>query len=278
MYTIARAAELTGVAPSSLRAWERRYGVPATTRSAGGYRLYDAQALETARRMAQLIATGMRAGDAAALVRGERGGVVPATPAEFVAAVASGAPLDELERSLAASAAAQPFAAYVDDWLMPMLHGLGEAWRGGEVSIDGEHGVSALVLRRTYALWREFPTGPTGLPILVGLPAGARHEVGPLAFATLLRREGARVHYLGPDLPADAFATAVHHHGPCLVVTAAHLPADVPEADAVIAAARRAGAVLVALGGGRQDEVSGVALRLGHHFGTAVTRLLSLVR
>ena len=40
MYTIKRAAELTGISVATLRAWERRYGVVHPQRSDGGYRLY----------------------------------------------------------------------------------------------------------------------------------------------------------------------------------------------------------------------------------------------
>ena len=41
MFTIKRAAELTGLPVATLRAWERRYGVVAPIRSEGGYRLYE---------------------------------------------------------------------------------------------------------------------------------------------------------------------------------------------------------------------------------------------
>ena len=41
MYTIKQAAARTGVAIPTIRAWERRYGVVAPTRTAAGYRLYD---------------------------------------------------------------------------------------------------------------------------------------------------------------------------------------------------------------------------------------------
>ena len=58
MYTIKQASALTGVPADTLRAWERRYGVPSTSRSEGGYRLYDDHALDTVRRMRTLIDGG----------------------------------------------------------------------------------------------------------------------------------------------------------------------------------------------------------------------------
>lgn len=49
-------------------------------------------------------------------------------------------------------------------------------------------------------------------PVLVGLPAGARHELALFCFATCLRRLGAPVVYLGPDLPdrVSGAAAVVH--------------------------------------------------------------------
>ena len=39
-YRIRAVAELTGVSTATLRAWERRYGVPTPSRTASAYRLY----------------------------------------------------------------------------------------------------------------------------------------------------------------------------------------------------------------------------------------------
>ena len=40
MYTIKRAAELTGISVATLRAWDRRNGVVSQELTDGGYRLY----------------------------------------------------------------------------------------------------------------------------------------------------------------------------------------------------------------------------------------------
>lgn len=69
MYTIHRAAELTGVGEATLRAWERRYGVLAPARTPGRYRLYDEASLDTIRAMHSLIESGWAARQAAAEVK-----------------------------------------------------------------------------------------------------------------------------------------------------------------------------------------------------------------
>ena len=68
MYTIKEAAARTGLTEPVLRAWERRYGVVAPTRTPGGYRVYDEGALRRLRSMRRLIDDGWSASAAAAAI------------------------------------------------------------------------------------------------------------------------------------------------------------------------------------------------------------------
>lgn len=69
--SISAAAARLGLTPATLRAWERRYGVPQPTRSASGYRLYPAAELDRLQRMRALLDLGMRPGEAAEVIRSE---------------------------------------------------------------------------------------------------------------------------------------------------------------------------------------------------------------
>src|SRR5690349_15375497 len=60
---------MTGVAPSTVRAWEQRYAVITPARSASGYRLYDDGAIRRLRLMATLISAGWSAAQAAERVK-----------------------------------------------------------------------------------------------------------------------------------------------------------------------------------------------------------------
>ena len=62
---IGLASQLTGVSTSTIRAWERRYGVPTPQRSANGRRSYGPQALNQIRLMSRLVANGLPASLAA---------------------------------------------------------------------------------------------------------------------------------------------------------------------------------------------------------------------
>ena len=76
-YSVRQVATITGVPASTLRTWERRYGVVEPDRTESRYRLYDDRDLARLQRMADLVAQGAPASIAAQQVASERlgGGV-----------------------------------------------------------------------------------------------------------------------------------------------------------------------------------------------------------
>ena len=80
MYTIKRAAQLTGISLSTLRAWERRYGVVSPARSDGRYRLYSDADLRALGIMASLVNEGWSAREAAAETKARTSGAAPTPP------------------------------------------------------------------------------------------------------------------------------------------------------------------------------------------------------
>ncbi|MEM7677985.1 MAG: MerR family transcriptional regulator, partial [Myxococcota bacterium] len=75
-YRIQAVAEATGVPTATLRAWERRYGVPAPKRAGNQYRLYSEEDISLIRRMAMLCRQGTAPSQAAKIVMAE----TPRTP------------------------------------------------------------------------------------------------------------------------------------------------------------------------------------------------------
>jgi methanogenic corrinoid protein MtbC1 len=163
----------------------------------------------------------------------------------------------------------------VDSWLMPALRRLGDAWQRGDVSVAAEHFVSAGVERRLAAALDDVPV-PDGAPrILLGLGRGSRHELGLLAFAVLLRRQGLDATYLGCDVPPDSWVVAVTSSNAAAVVLGVHSDLDVPSArDAVAAIQAARPGLAVLLGGARQEQV-GSGEPLGHSLVAAAHILTS---
>jgi DNA-binding transcriptional MerR regulator len=287
MHTVKRAAELTGVAPDTLRAWERRYGVVEPQRSQGGYRLYDDQALRRLAAMKALVDAGWSTAQAARRVlddvASDDGATVPLarTVGDVDSLARVGRDLDgvALEAALDDGFAAGSFEQVADGWLMPALYRLGSAWRTGEVGVAGEHFVSAAVQRRLAALFDAASRGASGPVAVVGLARGSRHELGVLAFAVALRRAGLDVVYVGGDLPPEAWVATVRSRGATMAVIGVPAVEDVPAVrESVAALLQGCPDVVVSVGGGHQDAVGEGTELLGHRLADAASLLAGLTR
>lgn len=74
VYPIRTVAELTGVNPVTLRAWERRYGLIKPQRTAKGHRLYTEADIARIRRILQLLDRGVRISRAREALAAEESG------------------------------------------------------------------------------------------------------------------------------------------------------------------------------------------------------------
>jgi methanogenic corrinoid protein MtbC1 len=87
--------------------------------------------------------------------------------------------------------------------------------------------------------------------ILVGMPPGARHELGALAFAVAARRAGLPIVYLGADLPIENWIEAARRSRPRAAVIGAVTRDDRRAAIDVARALRDAQPDIVVAFGGR---------------------------
>ncbi|MEA4944022.1 MAG: MerR family transcriptional regulator [Propionicimonas sp.] len=272
MVTISQAAQLTGVAEHTLRAWERRYGVFQPARTRGGYRDYGDEALHRIRAMQHLVASGLPPREASAeLLR--RGGAEPAgEPDSAAELIASLAQLDATvaQRIIDEQFALRSYEAVVDDWLMPTLVRVGEAWASGTISEAGEHLVANVVMRRLAAAFDAVGPNPPTPPAIVGAPVGVTHELGLLAFAVALRRAGVATIYLGADVPAPAWADAVATTSAVISITAIPRRADARRVAALAHLLQTTHpSVPLAVGGRFQHLAPPDARQLGHRIAAA---------
>ncbi|WP_168218461.1 MerR family transcriptional regulator [Nocardioides eburneiflavus] len=279
MYTVGRTAELTGVPRETLRKWEQRYSVVAPARTRGNYRLYDDEAVRRLSVMRDLVDSGWSPREAARRVLDEPAGGVSVLPGadsplsrhDELAACGEDFDVVRLESMLDKAFAEADLAVAVDEWLMPSLVRLGEAWQRGTVSVAGEHFVSAAVLRRLSQVFHQLPHPDDTAPqVMVGLARGSRHELGVMAFAMVLRSRGVRVTYLGADLPVESWVDTVRALEPAAVVLAVPTVEDLPAVREAVQAISPRTAVL--LGGAQQGRVEG-AEQLGHRIGEAAAGL-----
>ncbi len=164
-----------------------------------------------------------------------------------------------IERVLDAMLADGTFETVADRLLMPALVALGEAWAAGRIDVAAEHAASAAVHRRLSAAFQAAGDAAEGGGVLVGMPPGARHELGALAFAVAARRAGLPILYLGPDLPVADWVATARRIGALAAVIGAPTAADGQAAIDVAKALRAEDPGLaIALGGAAaSDAVAG---------------------
>jgi DNA-binding transcriptional MerR regulator/methylmalonyl-CoA mutase cobalamin-binding subunit len=282
MYTIKRAALRSGLPVETIRAWERRYDVVRPTRTSAGYRLYDDDAIARLIAMRQLVEIeGMRPSQAAEQLQADPAAVArlvdeasrglpspdgraersaeasAATVAAFVAA-AGALDVPGMERALDEGFAAERFEAALAHVVFPALRAVGEGWASGELDVGMEHAASETVRRRLARFYEAAGSSGSEPQVLIGLPPGAHHELGALAFAVTARRGGLEVLYLGADVPLESWRRAATTTAARVAVIGVTTRADVRHAAAVVADLGEAGVpATLAVGGSWAGSVAG---------------------
>jgi methanogenic corrinoid protein MtbC1 len=177
------------------------------------------------------------------------------------------------------------FEQVATELVMPALVALGDGWQDGRVDVAAEHAAAGAVQRRLGAAFLAAGRpGDDKDVVLVGMPPGARHELGALAFATTARRAGIGVRYLGPDLPLQDWLDATARTSAAAAAIGVVVASDVDPAERVGRALRAAAPQMVIAFGGRAaadvDRTGAApALVLPHDLSSAVDVLrLELAR
>lgn len=215
MFPVKVAAELSGLTPETLRAWERRHGAVVPHRDPRGRRLYDAAMVERLSRLHRLTGRGHPIRDIAALddealeqLLAERrhtgyGGLVD-LPARMLDAVADYR-IDAFDRDLAVAIATLPVPVLVARVITPLLREVGERWADGRMAIAQERLVSSLLRSRLLSVLDQHPRERRPRVLFATLP-GEPHELGLLGAALHAHQAGAPVLYLGTGLPPQELA------------------------------------------------------------------------
>ncbi|MGJ4730495.1 MerR family transcriptional regulator [Luteimonas sp. SDU101] len=211
MFPVKAAAELSGLTPETLRAWERRHVAVVPHRDAKGRRLYDSAMVERLARLHRLTGRGHPIRDLAGLDDGaldrllDEGrsagyGAVEALPGRMLDAVAEYR-VDEFDRDLSVAIATLPVSILVTRVVMPLLREVGVRWADGRLAIAQERLVSSLLRARLLSILNQHPREARPRMLFATLP-GEPHELGLLGAALLAHEAGAPVLYLGTELPA----------------------------------------------------------------------------
>ncbi|PRY40737.1 DNA-binding transcriptional MerR regulator [Umezawaea tangerina] len=210
-------ARTLGISPTTLRTWDRRYGLGPRTREEGKHRRYDDIDVARLRRMLELTGQGVAPAAAATMARG---GVGPVP--EFHDLVSASDRLDapRLTRLTTALVSALGVVEAWEAVLMPFLVELGERAedRGGGIGV--EHVATDAMLQALHRVGDPVENGR--LPALLASAPEEQHTLPLVALAAALAERGCPSRNLGARVPPAALLSAVRLLSPSTVVLWAH--------------------------------------------------------
>ncbi len=226
-YRIQTVAEMTGIAAATLRAWERRYGVPIPARTTSSYRLYSDGDVEMIRRVRAMCDGGMAPAEAARLVleESERTTAPPVDPdgdpfehvrTAIIAAVDAFDPT-RVERELDRAIGMGPATVVVDQVLRPVMIEIGDRWHAGRMTVAQEHLASELTTHAARRLLAVVQPDGDARVALLGCFADEEHALALHILGVHLASWGWRVVVLGARTPPPAIRHAVTSLVPGLV-------------------------------------------------------------
>ena len=243
-YTVAAVARRLGVAPATLRTWDRRYGLGPSVHTFGQHRRFTEADVERLQVMRRLTLEGVSPADAARISAEHRTGdeALTETAPEPVQAPAGstqpgggrivplpgGSPdvrglaraamsLDSVTVTAAIrkSVREHGVAATWHGLVGPVLHGVGERWEATGEGVDVEH----LLAESALAALRSIPAAELhGTPrVLLACAPDDFHALPLHVLAAALAERGIPTRNLGGAVPAQALADAVRRVGPAVL-------------------------------------------------------------
>lgn len=254
-YNLKAVVRETGIKAETLRAWERRYGIPRPARSAGGHRIYSRRDIDTLHWLNRRRQEGLSIGRAAERWQSmENEGRDPlqergAAPADhfFVGQRWTEGPriddggLDDADVQINSACADWVAACVAFDEagaqqiltnafaLFPVeivcqhvfcngLRQLGEEWHRDKVSVQQVSFAAGQAMQRVKVLLGACPPPTRPGQILLACPPGESHTFGIALLQLILKRKGFGTVYLGDNLPANATEETLSKIRPDLVI------------------------------------------------------------
>jgi MerR family transcriptional regulator, light-induced transcriptional regulator len=246
--TVAAVARRIGIAPATLRTWDRRYGLGPSVHVAGSHRRYSAVDVARIDLMRKLMLNGVLPSEAAKTALTQD--VIPAkmtpettaTPvlhvvtdadAEVNNVIALDSPkaiirsLNRAATTLDASGCDQVISNSLENhgvvwtWenvLIPVLVALGEKWEQTGEGVEQEH----LIAESITGLFRNRANSVSepenARPVLLACAPHELHTIPMYAIAAGLAEQNIACRVLGARMPAEALANAAKKIGPSAIV------------------------------------------------------------
>jgi len=234
-------ADKTNVGTSTLRAWERRYGLLKPQRTPKGHRLYCEQDTQRVLKILDLLNDGhslpaiadllLSNESARILIQSEKESERTDSRAsiwdEFIQATLNAVKDFNIERTDAIyneASSIYPIDLVTDKLIHPCLTILGNAWKDYPKSgIAEEHFYTSWLKNRLGARFHHAYSQARGSRIICACLPGSNHEIGLMLFALSALNHGYRVLYFGADLPLSQLAYIQKRSAAKGIVLGAHI-------------------------------------------------------
>lgn len=229
---VASVARRLGIAPATLRTWDRRYGLGPTHHEPGEHRRYSAADMAKLTVMRRLITSGVVPMEAARQARIYHGEI------DLVSLVEEIRVREELVDALYRAAFALD-AAFVEeairteveksgivsawqDVIAPLMLMVGDSWAATGKGIEVEHLLTEIIKRILRAIDVKHPVNPH--PVLLAAVGDELHSLAIYALAAALAEREIGAHFLGARTPLDALTAMVKRSAPPAIFLWAQMP------------------------------------------------------
>jgi DNA-binding transcriptional MerR regulator len=232
--TVAAVARRIGVAPATLRTWDRRYGLGPSEHVEGQHRRYCPQDLARLTMMRRLIIAGVSPSDAAEQAKSFKGVVkISKLVKEFevredvVDALYKG--LQSLDRTFVETSLAHEIDTYGiegawTDVIVPTLFLIGDEWENNQKGIEVEHLFSEILKNALYSRTVALAKPLNPRPVLLAAVGEEVHSLPIYALAAALCERNIESYVLGARTPIEAISTMVTRCAPPAIFLWAQLP------------------------------------------------------
>ena len=237
--TVAAVARRIGVAPATLRTWDRRYGLGPSEHVEGEHRRYCPSDVAKLTTMRRLIVAGVSPSDAAEQAKSVKSVVEIKTLVkefevreEVVDAIYKA--LQSFDRAFVEETLAHEISEYgVEgawaDVIVPTLFMIGQDWENDQKGIEVEHLFSEILTRTMNNRVIELKKPVNSRPVLLAAVGEELHSLPIYALAAALCERNIQTYVLGARTPLSALSAMVTRCAPPAIFLWAQLAKNAEE-------------------------------------------------
>ena len=225
--TVAALARRLGVAPATLRTWDRRYGIGPSEHCAGAHRKYSAGDVTRLTSMVRLIVAGVTPKDAAGKalelnLKGTQNKVEKLIQksedqSDLISLLFKSAikfDQGKIEKLIRKSISEKGVEATWIEVIAPLLNEVGDVWVRTGAGIDIEHFLSEVVRKLLSENLGKISSPKNARPVLLACVENELHSLALLALAAVLAEARIECIFLGARTPQSALNEVITKAAP----------------------------------------------------------------